>query len=1501
MKAADRHSVSNPVPGRPAARTPRAVLLGALLLGACLAASSLPAAATMCSPAGGAPGPAGSLGDLPLGDIGGDASPIPGRSPADLIAELVGAGDDPPAAPGCSGPASEASAAAPSAGADGEPASLPPPTPGSSAGNPVDLVTGNKYARAVDVILPDQEAGLAAALVDALGVDAARALGPAWQPFAALRLAFTRHYNSRFDAPGPLGPGWRHGFETALARLNGRAGIELQVVQADGRRLVFRLAARDRVADGARSATALPSGQRFDGLSADSGWIDEQLDASLPWAWHWPDGRVLRFDRMGRLARIEAPDHDRLVLERDARGRLLAVRDASARSVRLDYADGRLVALTLPGGQRIRYGYDEHRVLTQVGYPDGRSLRYHYDDLQAFHLLTAIERPGRSPTRYRYDDLRRVVESRRGPSDAEALHFEWSVPAVPGSVGATRVREGSRNSTWHWRIDPVSGDPVMLAVEGEPCTRCPAGVQESSEPPGSAAGSGGPASARRPVVPRPLAIGIERDGFGLPAEARLSDGESGERIHLRWQRHQTGPLVGKLAWVERLASDGQGARTVFHHDPGRRLVAIEFPEGLVTRIGRDAQGRAVSWQAAGLAASRAGIDEHGRLVSWRNRGQTTRVEWQSNGLPAAIVWPAGDRWSFDWSIDRVAVHSDRGWSAGVASRQTDVRGGTDATTRLAVALAGGGAEPFVVDAAGRRTDFRYDAFGRRIRETSSDAGWRHYHYDAWGRIERIDASDGSVELRRHDRAGRLIEQTRSLDDDRVTTRLHWRDRLLVGVDHPEQSTRIEHDEFGRVAAIVDTLAGVAQRWTFERDDRGRISGRGLPDSSRVEYEHDRQGRPVAMRFRPGPGEAAISIVDQVRYAGGDPRAWRFGNGTAFERRNDPRGRPLLWQWSGRSGRSELPGWRYRWHVDGLPAGIATLDGERRLGWDALGRLIIDERHAAGGHSAEYFAWNPAGQLQASGTVEQAVRPVDAGPRDASGRVSSYRDLALHRGPHGRIVEVDTRSGPAARIARYAYNAAGERVFRETAAGRRGFLYRGRTLAAETDADGRPDRHYLRWMGATVAVIDRTAAGPRLSWLHGDHLGTPHAATDVDGRIVWQGGYRAFGGLAFERGTLRQPLRFAGQYHDPETGLYDNYQRSYDPVSARYLEPDPLGLSAGFDRFAYADGNPVLASDPLGLILFAFDGTNNAAEPPGRDDRSNVAKFFGAYLEQGWYMTGVGIADPDSGIGTNLLDPLDANTARARVDYMLATLEGYLDAHEGGVVDVDVIGFSRGAAMARDFANQVAAYDDSRWQARGVCLNLRFLGLWDTVAQFGLSGSANRHWQLGIPSAVGAVFHAVALNEHRTLFPLELAVGPTVIERGFIGSHADVGGGNAEGDLSDISLAWMVEMGRRAGLPLTLLNDTYLRVDAPILHDRDYDGGTDRLALRRDAGGTVASIDRMRSAPIGGMNWAQSQAFVVRAARRMADADGNPSIIGEVDLAAYLRWLETHYDFRITAG
>lgn len=84
-----------------------------------------------------------------------------------------------------------------------------------------------------------------------------------------------------------------------------------------------------------------------------------------------------------------------------------------------------------------------------------------------------------------------------------------------------------------------------------------------------------------------------------------------------------------------------------------------------------------------------------------------------------------------------------------------------------------------------------------------------------------------------------------------------------------------------------------------------------------------------------------------------------------------------------------------------------------------------------------------------------------------------------------------------------------------------------------------------------------------------------------------------GGTAWRPDGASTPFRFPGQYEDPETGLHYNHHRYYDPVTGRYLSPDPLGLAPAPNPHAYVP-NPTLLTDPLGLACVSPNGLKNAS-------------------------------------------------------------------------------------------------------------------------------------------------------------------------------------------------------------------------------------------------------------------------------------------------------------------
>ena len=123
-----------------------------------------------------------------------------------------------------------------------------------------------------------------------------------------------------------------------------------------------------------------------------------------------------------------------------------------------------------------------------------------------------------------------------------------------------------------------------------------------------------------------------------------------------------------------------------------------------------------------------------------------------------------------------------------------------------------------------------------------------------------------------------------------------------------------------------------------------------------------------------------------------------------------------------------------------------------------------------------------------------------------------------------------------------------------------------------------------WLGCALGVQAQTRT---IHLYYTDPQGTVLAKTDAQGNIIARYDYTPYGNSVASLGSPPNGPGYTGHVNDPETGLVYMQQRYYQP-DGRFLSPDPMSPKAGdlssFNRYAYANNNPINHTDPDGRCV-----------------------------------------------------------------------------------------------------------------------------------------------------------------------------------------------------------------------------------------------------------------------------------------------------------------------------
>ncbi|SDN35727.1 Ig-like domain repeat protein [Polaromonas sp. JS666] len=542
----------------------------------------------------------------------------------------------------------------------------------------------------------------------------------------------------------------------------------------------------------------------------------------------------------------------------------------------------------------------------------------------------------------------------------------------------------------------------------------------------------------------------------------------------------------------------------------------------------------------------------------------------------------------------------------------------------------------VTDPRNLATTYSPNGLGDVTAQTSPDTGASQYTYDGRGNVLSKTDARGKLTQYTYDNIDRLKTISyatgtgTTFEYDGGATPTPAVIGELTKITDASGQVTYSYDSMGRKTGKAQTTGArtftVGYTWGDSGSALDKLTAITYPSGTRVNYSYDAQGVVSGITVNPpnsnGVGTNTGSTLpllsgittnaeskltgwtwastktQAISYdANGLISAYNLGDPTTTGIR-----RTILRDTAGR-----ITGYT---HVsNGSP--VPALD--QSFGYDNLNRLIS----ATLGSTAIQYSYDATGNRTAkvisgtsypntiSATSNKLTQTQDVGGtatvvHDAAGNITSDGTNTYTYSDRGRLATMTNAGGTVT----YSYNALGLRVSK---VGPTVLVPTGTTyyvfgdsgkLLGEYDANGTPIYETI-YLGVPVGVVKQTGAATagdiaiNLYNVSTDQIGAPRIVTrQNDEAIVWRwDSAEAFGATAPDQnpsslGIFSFNQRLPGQVFDAESGLFQNWNREYNPRIGRYMQSDPIGLKGGINTFAYVAGNPLGFSDPLGLFGFA---------------------------------------------------------------------------------------------------------------------------------------------------------------------------------------------------------------------------------------------------------------------------------------------------------------------------
>jgi RHS repeat-associated protein len=909
----------------------------------------------------------------------------------------------------------------------------------------------------------------------------------------------------------------------------------------------------------------------------------------------YPDGGVATFAVVnGRQQAMSNRLGQQVMYGYDGDLRLQSITDEAGFVTTISYVGARggagSATITTPGGRTSIINRDGAGQVTSIVDPDG---------IAALSLVSvngrvtsATDRLGGATT-FTYDGYGGLASVSTPPIQTTAWGYGQSTTTFASrevalldpastvwSPGGTRFRRVDPANSWV-RIRSHLGDSTRVRTNG----------------------SGNPEA----IVSRdPLGkIQTTEMGYGTSELVESVRSTSGARLNYGWANglltsvtdgvsNVTTTYVYRAAQVETILMNGTTVATMTYSNDGRSLLQSSTSGTSTTTYTHDGLGRVYTVTDPGQHQTvyQYTPDQFGNLASITKASRTTQYAYDGYGRLRTVTDPLGQtttfghtvlnrpdsvtapgagtsRWSFN-DLERTAIFTDAIGQqyrtvANALGAPVQQFGPASTTLHDLYRYDPDGAVASVTRRSGRSVNITRDVLGRPTTISADFAPTTTITYDTAGKwvafqnSESTDTvfADGSGRVARQAtvRGGTAYSLASTFDDDGSRHRLGVTSGAWAG----SRDLLFGADALGRPTFVGNFGGGVGTKISYTADHQPSVIT--TPTSSWAgSYMQRTHSYSASDRLAAVQSTVAGPVIDRTYAHDQLDRTLEEHRGTYGDRviRN------TLYDDAGR-----LRSWRDT-HYD-QSAGVATVLREETYAFDAVGNrtdAVKEPGNRVTSLNGYSMAYDPDGNVVA---------------RSGPGRSQSLTWNGL-----GQLMSVTTNGS----VTEYGYDGLGRRV-RKTANGvTTRYLHDGDHLLMELDGAGQPVREYSYYPGIDNPHAVRQSATGAVFYYATDGRGSVIALVNKSNQVVNQYLYTPFGEALEATEGIQQPFRFAARELDPETGLYYNRARYYDPGVGRFLSEDPIGLAGGVNLYTYAGNNPVDYTDPFGLEPCSKEAEDN---------------------------------------------------------------------------------------------------------------------------------------------------------------------------------------------------------------------------------------------------------------------------------------------------------------------